>query len=199
MNLEKIIKILVLIYFAHKLGIQKSGSHIFSLSSTVICIPSSITSSWYLNYKKYFFNALNIFFVGSSFHHSHNFIFKAKVINKNVFKNTLQNSENCSLYKNSDDIRHTVFIISHFIINKYTVSMTFTKKNESMLFMNNIDTSSESSSFLHFNKRTVQLTLKKQTRHNRNRELNDAVLAEDEQVLHRKTSRRATFLEVTRQ
>ena len=72
-----------------------------------------------------------------SFKYTHNPIFQARIIQSTIFKTIFKDSTNSLLYQSFNNIRYIIFIISHHIINKFTVSKSSIKENDSILSINN--------------------------------------------------------------
>ena len=90
-----------------------------------------------------------------------------------------------------------IFIINHHIINKFIIIKTFIKKNDSMLFKNNIKAFSEASLFFCSDVKHVRQTLTKQSHQDKDKQLNDIIIMKNEEIFSRKTSKEISFLEVS--
>ena len=136
MGLGKTLQILALTYFAHKMGIQSTGERVAPPGPTLICIPPGVALGWYQDYNRFFSNHLKMFFVGSSFRRGGDPLYQACCIDQVTFEDAVLNPENSPVFKNPDDVGRTIFMVSHYTLNRFTV----TKKveREEMLSQDNI-------------------------------------------------------------
>ena len=100
-----------------------------------------------------------------------------------MFKRTLNDLKNCSLYKSPENSEQIVFMMSHYILNKYTVTCHIDEK--SLLSQNNSPAEDLPSSDLQADWKVIRTSKKNSVSHSVER---DSVEGEDEVLVEQSRS-----------
>ena len=100
-----------------------------------------------------------------------------------MFKRALNDFKNCSLYKLSENSEQIMFMMSHYILNKYTVTCHISKKL--LLFQNNSPAEDLSSSNLQADQKVIRTSKKNSMSHSVKR---DSVKEENEVLVEQSRS-----------
>jgi hypothetical protein len=178
MGLGKTLEMLSLVHLAHKQGLQVSGPRKAPPGPTLVCIPPAVALHWYTDYNRYFSNHLKMYFVGSSFRRGGDPVFKSHCIDREIFEMAIRDPANSPLFKDPDDIGRTLFMVSHFTINKFSVDKEI---GDSTLSQDNEEHDQPAVSDLQSDRKVVRTPKKARATESSTQEAEDATLVAVEQ------------------